>query len=153
ASFVIVGADGAGESGYTDQMKCMAQKNKVLDHFIFLGKRDDIPEVMNTFDLLVVPSRAEPFGKVIIEAMACNKCVIASEVGGIPEILIDGENGLLVPSEDIEALKTAILKVIENKEFANNLANNGLSTVRDHFSIDALVNKTQQLYSNLIKDQ
>lgn len=149
--FVIVGADGVHEEGYTDAMATLTVEMGVSDRFLFLGKRDDIPEVMNGCDLLLVPSRIEPFGKVIIEAMSCGKCVIASAVGGIPEIIKDGLNGRLVPAEDVEALQNTILELLRDEELRNKLAKNGRQTALEKFSIDALVSKTQALYARSLR--
>ena len=150
AMFLITGADGIYEDGYTDSMKAIANELEVIDHFLFIGKRNDVPEVMNACDLIVVPSRAEPFGKVVIEAMACGKCVIASAVGGIPEIIENGKNGLLVQPDNVEALETAILKALENNDINRSLAQNGKKTAVERFSIEVLVEKTQRLYSSLL---
>jgi glycosyltransferase involved in cell wall biosynthesis len=151
ALFVLVGIDGVGEEGYTESMKQLAAELGVLDRFVFLGMREDIPEVMNAFDMLVVPSRAEPFGKVIIEAMACGKCVVAARVGGIPEIIEDGFNGLLIPAEDSAALGRAILRLLDDERLRRSLAIKGLQTAREKFSIEALVNKTQYVYQELLQ--
>lgn len=149
--FIIAGADGVGEEGYTLKMKSLADESGVAHRFLFLGKRTDVPEVMNACDLLVVPSRLEPFGKVIIEAMACRKCVVGSNVGGIPEIIHDGENGRLVPTNDVTALENAILEILGDGVLREKLACNGHRTVHENFSIDALVDKTQNVYSSLMK--
>ena len=153
AIFVVVGSDAVGEAGLTKEMQELALKLGVSGHFSFLGKRNDIPEVMNWIDLLVVPSRAEPFGKVIIEGMACRKCVIASRVGGIPEIIKDGENGILVPPGDCERLEQSILTMMRNKELRMRLAESGYETAKDRFAIQKVVEKTENLYMELILDR
>lgn len=151
ALFIIVGADGIREEGYTEAMKTLADELGVGKRFVFLGKRDDIPNVMNGCDLMVVPSRAEPFGKVIIEAMACGTCVIGAAVGGIPEIIEDGQNGRLVPKEDVGALQSAMLEVLGDEALRDRLARKGRQTAVEKFSIDALVEKTQAMYADLLK--
>ena len=148
--FLIAGADGINEEGYTEYIKGLTTELGVREHFLFLGKRNDVPEVMNACDLIVVPSRSEPFGKVVIEAMACGKCVIASAVGGIPEIIENGENGLLVQPDNVKELEDAILKVIDDKELRNTLAKYGRQTAKENFSIEVLVEETQNLYANLL---
>ena len=153
AQFVVVGEDGVGEKGFTDKMKHFASELGIFDSFLFLGKRNDIPEIMNSLDFLVVPSRAEPFGKVIIEAMACKKCVIATNVGGIPEIIHDGMNGLLVPKEDCLALQKAIITLIKDRSLRKKMGEEGYRTVTEKFSISVLVNKTQNLYLELLDNQ
>ncbi|MDO3379732.1 glycosyltransferase family 4 protein [Geoalkalibacter halelectricus] len=151
ALFVIVGADGVREEGYSDAMKKLANELGVGERFVFLGKRDDIPDVMNGCDLMVVPSRAEPFGKVIIEAMACGTCVIGAAVGGIPEIIEDGQNGRLVPTDNVDALQGAMVEVLGDEALRTRLALKGRQAAMEKFSIDALVDKTQALYADLLK--
>jgi glycosyltransferase involved in cell wall biosynthesis len=131
-------------------MKLLSAKLGVANRFVFLGKRDDVPEIMNACDLIVVPSRAEPFGKVVIEAMACGKCVIASAVGGIPEIIQDGWNGRLVPPGNLEALQSAMLEVLRDNNMRTFLSRNGCRTAKEKFSINTLVEKTQDLYTSLL---
>jgi len=148
--FLIAGADGINEEGYTEYIKGLTTELGVREHFLFLGKRNDVPEVMNACDLIVVPSRSEPFGKVVIEAMACGKCVIASAVGGIPEIIENGENGLLVQPDNVKELEDVILKVLDDKELRNTLAKFGRQTAEEKFSIEVLVEETQNLYASLL---
>lgn len=152
ALFLMAGADGVGEEGYTERMKALADDLGIVDRFVFLGKRDDVPEVMNACDLVVVPSRAEPFGKVIIEAMACGKCVIASAVGGIPEIVRNERNGLLITAEDVEALQGAMVRALSDDELRASLADEGRRTAHEAFSIESLVDKTQRLYAQLLNN-
>ena len=153
AVFVVAGADAVEEAGLTKEMQELAFKLGVSDHFSFLGKRNDVPQVMNAMDLLVVPSLAEPFGKVIIEAMACRKCVIASNVGGIPEIIRDAENGILIPPGDCKKLEQSILSIMRNDELRMRLAEAGYQTVKDRFSIEKVVEKTEDLYVELISQK
>lgn len=150
AVFVVAGADGVEEAGLTKEMQELTCKLGVWDHFSFLGKRNDVPQVMNGIDLLVVPSLAEPFGKVIIEGMACRKCVIATSVGGIPEIIRDGENGILIPPGDCRKLEQSILSIIKNDELRMRLAESGYKTAKERFAIERVVEKTENLYMELI---
>lgn len=148
--FLIVGADGINEPGLTQSFLEELDQQGLSEYFEFLGKRQDIPEIMNFIDLLVVPSRKEPFGKVIVEAMACGKCVIASDVGGIPEIIDDGKNGFIFPSEDYMKLSEILRNAIADKELRESVAANGLSSSRSRFSTDALIGNVQNLYASVI---
>ena len=74
---------------------------------IFTGFRQDIPEIMALLDILVLASEKEPFGRVLIEAMACGKPVVATNAGGVPEIAEDGKTGILVPPKDSRAMAAA----------------------------------------------
>ena len=151
--FVVAGADAVREKGLTRGMQELASRLGVSDYFTFLGKRNDVPQILNAVDLLVVPSLAEAFGKVIIEAMACRKCVIASNVGGIPEIIRDGENGILVPPGDGESLGRSIVSLLENDKLRMRMAEAGYQTVKDRFSIEKVVGRTENLYRELISQR
>lgn len=151
ALFVIAGAEGIQEEGYAKSLKKLARELGVLDRFLFMGKREDIPQVMNACDLVVVPSRAEPFGKVVIEAMACGKCVIASAVGGIPEIVADNVYGLLVRPESVEDLQQAMQRALQDPCLRSRLAADGRRHVQAQFCIKSVAEKTQNLYAQLLQ--
>ena len=87
----------------------------------FLGKRDDVARIMAAADIVAVPSRAEPFGRVAIEAMACGRPVVASRVGGLLEIVVDGETGLLVPPGDAKTLSCAIATLLSDPQRARRM--------------------------------
>lgn len=148
--FLVVGPDGVNEEGLGQKYLQELEQADLSDYFDFLGKRDDIPEIMNFVDILVLPSRKEAFGKVIVEAMACRKCVIASDAGGIPEIIEDGKTGFLFPSENVEKLTQCIRKVITNDDLREKVAKNALTAARTKFSTDLLIQNIQNLYSSLI---
>jgi glycosyltransferase involved in cell wall biosynthesis len=84
----------------------------------FLGWRHDVEEIMPIFDIFVLPSLNEGMGRVLVEAMAAGKPVVASQVGGIPDLVQHGENGLLVPPGDEQALAEAIRQLIDDPEKA-----------------------------------
>jgi len=148
--FLIVGKKVLKEDALTEKLIGLAESLGVRNSFQFLGTRDDIPSFMNSIDLLVLPTHAEAFPKVIIEAMACHTCVIASDVGGIPEIIQNGKNGLLVPPKNVNALKSAILMLMENEKMRIQLAETGYKTAVEEFSMDQHVEKVQGLYTQLL---
>lgn len=148
--FLIVGKKVAQEEGLTEELMGLTRNLGVDYAFRFLGRRDDVPAIMNSIDLMVLPTLSEAFGKVIIESMACHKCVIATKVGGIPEIIEDGKNGLLVPPKDVRSLENAILRVMEDKELRTSLAEAGHRTVAEKFSMTRQVEKIQNLYASLV---
>lgn len=148
--FLIVGTDGISEPGLTQTFLYELKQQGISEYFEFLGKRQDIPEIMNFIDLLVVPSRKEPFGKVIVEAMACGKCVIASDVGGIPEIIDDGKNGFIFPNEDDVKLAECLRLAIADQDLRDRIAASGLTSARTRFSTDALISNVQSLYASLL---
>jgi len=115
----------------------------------FLGWRPDITEIMPVFDIFVLPSLNEGMGRVLVEAMAVGKPVIASRVGGIPDLVQNGKNGLLVPPADERALAACIKFLIENPEEAEKMGKLGRGFCHQ-FSVEAMVDKIDQLYTDLI---
>jgi glycosyltransferase involved in cell wall biosynthesis len=105
---------------------------------------------MRTFDVFALPTRAEPFGKVIIEAMAAARPVVASRVGGIPEIMTDASLGTLVPADDSAALASAIQQYLANPKLAHTTGARAAAHVRTHFSLDGMMAKLQDVYDDII---
>ena len=113
-----------------------------------LGARDDIDVIMQSLDLLVVNSIAEPFGLVILEAMACGTPVLAAAVDGIPEIIEHGENGWLVPSGNEAAMAQALVKLNREPGLRERMAERGKQHVVEHFSADRYLADLQMFYQS-----
>lgn len=113
---------------------------------VFTGRRDDIPSVTAALDVAVLPSLREAQGLVILEAMALARPVVASDVGGIPEIIEDGVTGLLVPPEDPARLADAIVRLLTDHPYADQLARAGYRAVHERFCVGRMVNALQTLY-------
>jgi glycosyltransferase involved in cell wall biosynthesis len=114
------------------------------------GWVDDVPLLLSGLDLFISPSRSEPFGLSIIEAMACGVPVIATKSEGASEILEDGVTGLLVPLGDHEALAEAICALLDDGRRRTSLAARALEAVRDKFSLERMVAATEQLYGSVL---
>jgi glycosyltransferase involved in cell wall biosynthesis len=123
-----------------------------LDHTILLtGFRRDIPEVMAALDVLVLPSiRSEAIPQVIPQALAVGTPVVASTVGGSPELVRDGENGRLVAPGDARALAEAILALLGDPGRARAMALAGQAMVRERYTIDATMARTTDVYRALL---
>jgi glycosyltransferase involved in cell wall biosynthesis len=114
----------------------------------FLGLRDDIPDLMEAADALVLPSRWEGLGVVLLEAALSLLPVVATNVGGIPEIVQDGVTGFLVPPEDSEALAHAMARVIAlTPDQRNVMGRSGRRIVEENYSLTAVVDTWLDLYS------
>jgi glycosyltransferase involved in cell wall biosynthesis len=135
-----------GEGSRLDALHQIARAQGVERHVIFTGRRDDIPAVTAAFDVAVLPSYREAQGLSILEAMAMSRPVVASNVGGIPEMIESGVNGLLVPPQDPGALADALVRVLVDHPFADMLGRAGHDTVHDRFCIQLMVNAVQELY-------
>lgn len=124
-------------------------------HLIPWVASEAMPDVMNLIDILVLPSRTTPrwkeqFGRVLTEAMACGDIVIGSNSGEIPHVI--GEAGLVFPERDAEALKRAIIRVVENSDLQRTLRNRGFERVAAHFTQKAVADKTYQFYRQILED-
>ena len=118
----------------------------IKDKVIFTGLRKDVPELLNGIDILVMPSLREGLPIVALEAMAKAKPVVATNVGGNPELILDGHTGYLVPPKDHMALAKAIEKLVRDKALARKFGENGYARVKEHFSIEKMVQETEKLY-------
>jgi len=146
ARFLIVG-DGVGFDEVSHRVRDMG-----LDASVRLtGFRRDIPQIMAALDVLVLPSiRSEAIPQVIPQALAVGTPVVASTVGGSPELIRDGENGRLVPPGDARALAEAILALLREPERARAMARAGQAMVRARYTIDATMARTTAVYRELV---
>ena len=135
-----------GEGSRLDALHDIAREQGVERHVIFTGRRDDIPAVTAAFDVAVLPSYREAQGLTILEAMALSRPVVASNVGGIPEMIEDGVTGLLVPPHDPAALAAAIVRLLTDHQLADMLARAGHDLVHDRFCVELMVTAVQELY-------
>ena len=124
-----------GDGPLHQQLKDLAVSLGIHKRIAFRGfqGRREVAKLLHGCELFVLPSRSEPFGIAIIEALACRKPVIATSVGGIPEIIEDGRTGLLVEPNDAGALAAALLRVLQDQELRTVLATNGYRTVQERF--------------------
>jgi glycosyltransferase involved in cell wall biosynthesis len=142
AIFVLIG-DGKERPNLEQQVRQAGlEKN-----FLFLGSRGDVPELLACCDLFVLPSEAEALPNALLEAMAAGLPVVGTRVGGIPEIIRNGVDGLIVPAKDPHALAEAILRILQNPRFAKQLSQAGQEMVRAHFDFDRLLAELEQLYT------
>ncbi|MFQ5685362.1 MAG: glycosyltransferase family 4 protein [Candidatus Scalindua sp.] len=144
--FVIVG-DGYLKS----ELEKHAEALGVRKNIIFTGWRSDASEILCLFDIFVLPSLNEGMGRVLIEAMALGKPVVASSVGGILDLVRNGENGILVPPRDSDALGEAILQLIRNKDMAGELGKNGKAKIYPEFDASVMVRQVDDLYDSLLR--
>jgi L-malate glycosyltransferase len=116
----------------------------------FLGSRGDVAAILPLVDLAVLPSLSEGFPNAVLEAMAAGRAVVASRVGGIPEVVLDGETGLLVPAGDPAALASAILSLLADPLRAARMGQAGRARVEAMFSLDRMVQETEAVYDELL---
>lgn len=146
--FVLVG-EGEQRSHFEKQVRDLG----VLQSFLFLGRRSDIPEILASCDIAVLPSRAEGLPNAVLEYMAAGLPVIASRVGGNAELVQDGVTGMSVPSEDSAALSAALLKLLSEPALAARLAQAGHEFTVRNFSFERLVQDVDALYTELLSEK
>lgn len=148
---LIVGAALFGEDAYEADLRRQVEALGIGAKVEFTGFVGDIPELLNTLDILVHASITdEPFGQVIIEGMAAGKPVIATGGGGVPEIITHGQNGLLTPMGDPDALADAVLFLIHNPDVARRLGLCGHQHVRQAFLASNGARKVEDVYERLL---
>lgn len=139
----------AGEGSLRNKMESRCKEMGVSDKFIFAGWIDNIPRILAILDVLVLPSLNEAVGRVLIEAGACGVPVVAAKVGGVPEIVRNGETGILVPPEDSYKLAQSIILLLEDKDKRQGMAENAKRRVDNKFSAEKMINKVSNLYQEL----
>lgn len=139
--------DGELKDALLRQTKTLGLEN----HVLFFGMRDDVPEIMSCSDLFVLPSVNEGFGVVLLEAMAMKCPIVATNVGGVPEVVLDGETGILVPPKDSAQLAIGIIKLLKDSSLAKRLSDGGYQRLVTCFSIEDTVLKMERLYKELLE--
>ena len=127
-------------------LEAQASALGVQDRVRFAGLRREVTSAIELFDLFAMPSIQEGLGSVVLDALALGKPVCAAAAGGIPEIISDGRNGVLVRPQDPQALADGIRRLIDNPEDARRMTAAGLSTVTERFSAALMVKQTLRLY-------
>ncbi len=135
-----------GEGSERDSLEAQAASLGIAGCVVFTGRREDVPAVTAALDISVLPSYREAQGLSVLEAMALSRPVVASRVGGIPEMIEDGVSGLLVPPNDHEALASAIVRLLSDHPYADMVAKRGHDLVHDRFCIELMVRSIETLY-------
>jgi glycosyltransferase involved in cell wall biosynthesis len=139
-----------GKGDLEAELKEEALRLGASNRVVFLGWRDDIPEIMNALDVFVLPSLNEGMGRVLVEAMAAGKPIVASRVGGILDLVKDGQNGLLVEPRDTSALCDAIEKLLADKTLRDAMGKRG-KDLAQNFSVGTMVEKIDALYASILE--
>ena len=142
---------GDGSKNEKENLYALARHLKLEAHITFLGQINNVSQWLEACDIFVQPSIEEAFGLVFAEAGAKSKPVISCDVGGIKEIIIDGETGYLVPPASPEKLTEVLKSLIDSPKKRKLLGENGYRRISTHFSIDGMVNKYLAIFSSIIK--
>ena len=139
---------GEGSLSEILELKYFAKKLDVSELILWKGHQDDVFKYLGSSDVLYVCSEFETFGKVILEAMLIKCPVIATNTGGISEIIVDGENGFLYPVGDIDMLVNKTILLMDNYDIYEKFQNNGFNTCNDKFGLDKYVHSIENLIDN-----
>jgi glycosyltransferase involved in cell wall biosynthesis len=148
--FLIVGETSPMEVPYLAELKQLADRHGVGDRVMFTGRRSDVPTLLSGVDVSVMPSLNEALSNVLLESMAAGAPTVATRVGGTPEALVHEQTGLLVAPGDSRGLATAVARLLDDRELAARLGQAARQAIQDHFSVDRMVESTEQLYTELL---
>jgi glycosyltransferase involved in cell wall biosynthesis len=140
----------AGDGSYRTALEQEARRAGVENKVIFSGMRSDVPRVLAASDVFVLPTLTEALPTVLAEAMASRLPIIASAVGGVPEMVTDGENGRLVHSARPNELSNVCVELLSNPKLRDRMTQRGWEIVNDKFNVEGQVERLKHLYSGLI---
>jgi len=148
ARFII-----AGDGPLRNELQEYAGKLKIADKVVFLGERSDIPRILKMSDCFALSSNYESFGLTILEAMASGIPVIATDVGGVKEIVRDGETGVLIQKEDAGLLAQAVIKIKNDPGCSGKIVTRAKEMVKNRYRIEKMVQDHEDLYLNCYEEE
>lgn len=144
---LLIAGDGPQRAEVASEIRAAG----IADITWLAGERSDVPEVMRAIDVFALPSRAEGISNTILEAMASGLPVVATDVGGNAELVVEGETGALVPAENPDAMAQALLRYTSDAALRQRHGAGGRQRVEQNFSIDNMVTRYMQLYESLLR--
>jgi len=147
----IIGDAPEEKISYREGLKVLARRLGLAERIEFLGSRKDVPELLAETDVLVFSSVVpESFGRVIIEAQAAGVPVVATRVGGVVEIIEDGQTGILVEPRHPEEMAEAVVRVLDDKILARRLVENAKEKILSHYTLDHMASQTLEVYREVL---
>jgi L-malate glycosyltransferase len=128
----------------------LARQHKIQDRVHFIGKQDNVNELLPLADLMLMPSEMESFGLAALEAMACGVPTIATDVGGVPELIDNGRNGLLFGVGDVEAMSAAAIALLGDEARLRAMSEAGRKTAQDHFCASRVIPLYEEYYDRVV---
>jgi glycosyltransferase involved in cell wall biosynthesis len=149
--FLAVGGESAVQDvGWFDKMRALARELGLGNRVHFTGQRTDVPDLMRSIDVLVVPSLNEGFGRVILEANAAGVPAIGADAAGIPEVIQDGITGALVPPRDAPAMASAVIRLLDDVELRARMKQTLPEFVRQNFSPEAKIAQLEAVWTDAL---
>lgn len=143
--FVVV-----GDGELREKTLKLAKQLNVDSKLMVLGFRDDVPELLHTFDVFVLTSLWEGLGRSLTEAMYTGRPVVATAVEGVPELVQDGETGILVPPKDVAAISKAIVTILSDNKTAMKLGQAARQRITESFRIEKMIRNLEKVYEELL---
>jgi glycosyltransferase involved in cell wall biosynthesis len=137
--WIVGGTRVCDDSSYQEYLEHLIFKGGLEKKVFLLGRRSDIPSLMRLANIVAFPTHTEGLPRVVLEAMALKRPVVSTPVGGILDLIVDGETGLLVPIDEPQALAEKIERLILNKELSSDLVYNAQGVLFEHFSLDKYI--------------
>lgn len=131
-------------------LKARVRELGIDEKVTFTGFRSDSEALMKTFDIFCLPSLSEGLSSAILVAMASKLPIVATRVGGIPELVIDGETGVLVPPDDADQLAAGLCKVLESPQLRKKMGCAGRQRIEETFTLERKLNETEKLYLSML---
>jgi len=128
----------------------LAEELGLRDDVLFLGKHASVDELLSCADLFLLPSAQESFGLAALEAMACGTPVVAARIGGLPEVVVDGENGFLCPVTDVDAMAEAGLELLGNEALHARVSEGARRTAVERFGAAQVIPRYEQYYADVV---
>jgi glycosyltransferase involved in cell wall biosynthesis len=150
ARLVLAGRDLEQGGAFQAELEREAEQAGVRDRVEILGFHDDVPALLAELDVVALPSWTEGLPMVLLEAMAAGRPVVATPVGGTPELVVDGETGLLVPPRDPPALAAALRRVLADRDLAARLGEAGRRRVSERFTLQQMTGRMLELYDEIV---
>jgi len=138
-----------GEGELREPLERQVHEHHLQKHVLLPGFRTDVIGCIKGFDLFTMSSVTEGLGTSLLDAMACARPIVATSAGGIPEIVEDGVNGLLVPPRDHAALADAIVRMLKDPARRQRMGDDGLARVTARFTVDRMVEQTAEVYARV----
>lgn len=153
--FLIVGGKGlfGEELEYYNRILDLTRSLELENQVKFLDPVEDLSPLLDTFDILVCSSHIETFGRTLVEAMALSKPVVATRVGGIPEVVADGETGFLVAADDAQAMAARITQLIEDDQLRATTGQKGYERMLNRFDVRSVAKNWENIYERLLREQ
>jgi L-malate glycosyltransferase len=146
ARFII-----AGEGELRASLEHQIRHHRLEKHVFLAGFRPDVLSLHKAFDVFAMSSVTEGLGTSLLDAMACGKPIVATRVGGIPEVVVDGETGLLVPPRDHGAMADAVVRLLTDETLRARMGAAGLARLRRHFTAEVMAERTAAVYKRLVR--